>query len=330
VVTTKQMSKFLAKFSCLARGDLVAASLIHTAAAAPQGKAVDDVLGSPVALDDDAAAGGGKAAAAVADDAAADGSSGKQGKKKKQGSKQQQQDAAAAPSTKAAAAHGEEEPEVLMPKTLHIQDALRTLVREFFGRMPGGKCANCGGLNPSIKRQGCSKLFKQYSRRALLQNFARGMDVAAAVAGGTAAAAAAQQKLAEAAAAAAAVRKAGKQAAAAADADDGKADSKKRKRAAAAAAKQQQEEDGTAEDAAEQAAKKLQVAQGLAAAAGATVTWEDVKGAPSSLKKQEGEEDDWMVSWVCVDVGCCAACASITACVRGLDDDNSCMPHGAS
>jgi DNA-directed RNA polymerase I subunit RPA1 len=119
-----------------------------------------------------------------------------------------------------------------LPKTCHIQEAMRTAVAEFFSRIPATKCQNCGCINPTIKKQGSTKLFKQYTRKGLLQNHMRGIDVAAAV--GAARQAAAAAAAAEATAAAAAV-----------------AAVKKRKRAAAAAAA---EDDTAAED--EQAAKK--------------------------------------------------------------------------
>lgn len=272
-----QMSKFLVKFSCLSKGDLVAASLIHTTQAQPSAKAIDEVMASPA-----------KPQASSAADAA-DGSKGqkgggkgsKKGKKQAAGAEEEDEDAAEQLQFEQSlgadgdlgtglgayeAAYGEKGAARVqeMPKTLHIQDALRTLVKEFFARMPSAKCQNCGCLNPSIKKQGASKLFKQYSRRALLQNFARGIDVAAAVAGGAAAAEAAMQRLQEPAAAE------DDDDAAAAAAEGGK----KRKRAAAGASAEEQ-----------QAQKK----QGLTGD-----VFEDKAPVPSVIKKQLEEQEDWV------------------------------------
>lgn len=267
------MAKFLVKFACLSRGDLVAASCIHTAQATPQAKAVEEVLSSP------AKPPASKAAAAPDTD---DGKpqKGKKGKK----SKQQAADAEAEPLQHEQhlsmdgdlgtglgayeAMYGEKGSARVqqMPKTLHIQEALRTLVREFFTRMPGAKCQNCGCLNPSIKKQGSSKLFKQYSRRALLQNFTRGIDVAAAVAGGAAAAAAALERIKE-------VDAAGANAEGEEAAEEG---SKKRKRPADKQ-QQQQEQD-------QQHKKQVVAADAL-----------DGKGSvPAVIKKQLQEQEDWV------------------------------------
>jgi hypothetical protein len=266
VATFLQMSKFLVKFACLSRGDLVAASLIHTTQAAPSSKALDDIMSGAAMI------------SKAADGAAAGDSKGSKGSKGSKKSKQeaaeaellrheQQLDADGDLGTGLAAyeaAYGEKGSSKVqqMPKTLHIQDALRTLHKEFYARMPGSKCQNCGCLNPSIKKQGSSKLFKQYSRRALLQNFARGIDVAAAVAGSGAAAAAAMERL------------RGDADAAAEDED---------KTAAAQAGKKRSRE---AADTAEQARKK----QGLAGDAfeGKTTV------VPAIIKKQQQEQDDWV------------------------------------
>jgi hypothetical protein len=277
VVISLQMSKFLVKFACLSRGDLVAASLIHTTQAAPSSKALDDIMSSAAML-----------SKAAADDAAAGDSKGGKGSKGSNKSKQeaaeaellqheQQLDADGDLSTGLAAyeaAYGDKGSSKVqqMPKTLHIQDALRTLHKEFYARMPGSKCQNCGCLNPSIKKQGSSKLFKQYSRRALLQNFARGIDVAAAVAGTGAAAAAAMERLRE-------------------DADAAAEDDEDEKAAAQAGKKRSREA-----DTAGQARKK----QGLAG---------EVKTAvvPAVIKKQQQEQEDWVSSWLSCPFGLCCA-----------------------
>jgi hypothetical protein len=281
------MSKFLLKFECLSRGDLVAASLIHTAQAGPSAKAMEELMSVTPSKSSKAAA------------AAADGSKQGQGKKgKKKGTQQaeEEEEAAAAGGQQDLgvdgdwgtglgayeAAYGDKGGQQVqqLPKTLHIQDAMRTLTQEFYKRMPGAKCQNCGCLNPSIKKQGSSKLFKQYSRRALLQNFARGIDVAAAVTGGAAAAAAAMDRLREAGAAAAGDADGDsdeeeedekKGAAAAATAADS---GKKRKRAAAAGAEQQ-------------AGSKKQGLAGDAFEGGS-------KPVPAVIKKQLQEQEDWV------------------------------------
>lgn len=275
-----QMSKFLVKFACLSRGDLVAASLIHTTQAAPSSKALDDIMSGAAML-----------SKAAADDAAAGDSKASKGSK---GSKKPKQEAAEAEllqheqqldadgdlGTGLAAyeaAYGEKGSSKVqqMPKTLHIQDALRTLHKEFYARMPGSKCQNCGCLNPSIKKQGSSKVFKQYSRRALLQNFARGIDVAAAVAGTGAAAAAAMERLRE-------------------DADAAAEDEGDEKAAAQAGKKRSREA-----DTAEQAHKK----QGLAGDAfeGKTAV------VPAVIKKQQQEQEDWVSYWHVRTFGPCHA-----------------------
>jgi hypothetical protein len=41
--------------------------------------------------------------------------------------------------------------------------------------MPTHKCANCGAVNPSVKKQGATKLFREFSRKALVQNLMRGI-----------------------------------------------------------------------------------------------------------------------------------------------------------
>jgi hypothetical protein len=254
-----QMSKFLVKFSCLTKGDLVAASLIHTTQAQPSSKAIDDVMASPAKP---------QPRAADADDSKSSKGKGKKGKQQaaeeeeaEQLQHEQEMDGDLGTGLGAyEAAYGEKGTAKVqqMPKTLHIQDALRTLVKEFFARIPSGKCQNCGCLNPSIKKQGSSKLFKQYSRRALLQNFARGIDVAAAVAGGAAAAAAAMQRLQE---------PEGMDDQAGEAAEGGK----KRKRAAGS--------DG------EQAQKKVGLTGDV---------FEDKSPVPSVIKKQLEEQEDWV------------------------------------
>lgn len=275
------MSKFLLKFECLSRGDLVAASLIHTAQAGPSAKAMEELMsGAPSKPS--------KAAAAAA---AADGNGSKQGQKKgkKKGRQQAEEEDDAADSQQDLgvdgdwgsglgayeAAYGDKGSQQVqqLPKTLHIQDAMRTLTHEFYKRMPGAKCQNCGCLNPSIKKQGSSKLFKQYSRRALLQNFARGIDVAAAVTGGAAAAAAAMERL----------REAGT--AAGGDADDEDEEDEDDKKGAAAAADSGKKRKRTAAAAEQQGSKK----QGLAGDA-----FEASKPVPVAIKKQLQEQEDWV------------------------------------
>jgi hypothetical protein len=39
-------------------------------------------------------------------------------------------------------------------------EAMKEVLIEFFARVPKGKCANCGAMSPSIKKQGHTKLFK--------------------------------------------------------------------------------------------------------------------------------------------------------------------------
>lgn len=221
------MAKFLVKFQCLSRGDLVAASLITTSGAAPKAAKMQELF-----------SGGGS-------------SSDKKGGKK--GGKKQQDDddegggggdeglaagfdgdfgtglaAYEAAYGEGSAAGGSRVQR--LPKTSHIQEAMRIAVAEFFTRMPAGKCHNCGCSNPSIRKQGSSRLFKQYTKKALTQNQMRGIDVASLVGAGSRAAAqsvgemmAQQQQV---AAAAAAARDA--------------AAGKKRKRGAAAAAEAEQ------------------------------------------------------------------------------------------
>jgi hypothetical protein len=76
-----------------------------------------------------------------------------------------------------------------------VQEARRAAVAEFFKRMPPTRCDNCNAQNPKIKKQGCSKIFQEYSKKQVLTNYARGiMCLAGAVkvkgAAGAAAAAA--------------------------------------------------------------------------------------------------------------------------------------------
>lgn len=254
------MSKFLVKFSCLTKGDLVAASLIHTTQAQPSSKAIDDVMASPAKP---------QPRAADADGSKSSKGKGKKGKQQaaeeeeaEQLQHEQEMDGDLGTGLGAyEAAYGEKGTAKVqqMPKTLHIQDAMRTLVKEFFARIPSGKCQNCGCLNPSIKKQGSSKLFKQYSRRALLQNFARGIDVAAAVAGGAAAATAAMQRLQE--------PEGMDEQAGEAAAEGGK----KRKRAAGSEGEQAQKKVGLPGD-----------------------VFEDKSPVPSVIKKQLEEQEDWV------------------------------------
>lgn len=241
----------------------MAASLIHTTQAAPSAKALDDVMSKR----------------SPSKSAAADGSKAQKGKGKSAADAEdeaeylQYQQGLGADGDLGTglgayeAAYGDKGSGKVqqMPKTLHIQDALRTLTQEFYKRMPGSKCQNCGCLNPSIKKQGSSKVFKQYSRRALLQNFSRGIDVAAAVTGGAAAAAAAMARIRE------------EDEAAAADEEDEKA---------AAAAGESGKKRKRDVDAGEQAVKK----QGL------TDAFEGKSPVPAVIKKQMDEQEDWVSS----------------------------------
>jgi hypothetical protein len=184
------MSKFLVKFQCLSKGDLVAASLIPTTGAGPRASALEELFGSSssssakkgssssssrkAAADSDAAA---AAAAAAEEEAAArvlglDGDLG-----------------TGLGAYEAAYGEGSGGRVQALPKTSHIQEAMRVAVGEFFSRMPASKCQNCGCTNPSIRKQGSSKLFKQFSRKALLANSMRGIDVASLVGAGSRAAA---------------------------------------------------------------------------------------------------------------------------------------------
>jgi hypothetical protein len=175
------MSKFLVKFECLSKGDLVAASLIPTSGAGPRAAALEELFGSSSggkkgsssskkgAADSDAAA----AAAAAEEEAAArglglDGDLG-----------------TGLGAYEAAYGEGSGARVQALPKTSHIQEAMRVAVSEFFSRMPASKCQNCGCTNPSIRKQGSSKLFKQFSRKALLANSMRGIDVASLVGAGS-------------------------------------------------------------------------------------------------------------------------------------------------
>ena len=63
------------------------------------------------------------------------------------------------------------------PLTCHVQEALRDAAAEFFARVPQAKCANCGAAAPSVKRQGATKLFREFSRKALVGNLMRGIDM---------------------------------------------------------------------------------------------------------------------------------------------------------
>ncbi|KAF8073189.1 rpa1 [Scenedesmus sp. PABB004] len=171
----KEMSKFLVKFNCLSRGDLVAASLISTSGAGPRASALEEVLGvakAPKARGKkkgDAADGDGgtEEAEAAAAGLLLDGDLG-----------------SGLGAYEAAYGAGSGRSLQRLPRTSHIQEALRVAVAEFFARMPGQRCQNCGCMNPAIRKQGSTKLFKQYSRKALLQNAMRGIDVASLVGAG--------------------------------------------------------------------------------------------------------------------------------------------------
>lgn len=237
-VVSIQMSKFLIKLSCLSRGDLVAASLIHTSGAGPRASAVEQLMGIS------AAAGSKKSSS----------KKGSSGVSKQDAGSEEEEEAAAAAAAQGLgldgdlgtglgayeAAYGEAGSRRLqqLPLTCHIQDAMRIAVAEFFARMPSTKCQNCGCTNPAIRKQGSTKLFKQYTRKSLLQNSMRGINVAKLV--GSASRAAAEEV--------GAILQQAEEAAAAAG--------KKRKRSgesAAEGAQQQQHED-------EQAKKKGAVA----------------------------------------------------------------------
>jgi hypothetical protein len=268
------MAKFLVKFACLSKGDLVAASLIHTTQTAPSAKALDDVMSAPSKPSKAAAAGDGSKAHKGKGKIAADAEDEAEYLQYQQGLGADGDLGTGLGAYEAAYGDKGSGKVQQMPKTLHIQDALRTLTQEFYKRMPGSKCQNCGCLNPSIKKQGSSKVFKQYSRRALLQNFSRGIDVAAAVTGGAAAAAAAMARIRE------------EDEAAAADEED----------KAAAAAGESGKKRKRDVDAGEQAHKK----QGL------TDAFEGKSPVPAIIKKQLDEQEDWVrcfCSWL-VWVGC--------------------------
>jgi DNA-directed RNA polymerase I subunit RPA1 len=94
--------------------------------------------------------------------------------------------------------------------------------------MPPSKCQNCGCTNPSIRKQGSSKLFKQFSRKALLANSMRGIDVASLVGAGSRAAAQQVQEMMQ------------RQQQ---DADDAAAGSKKKRKRAGEGEQQQSEDD---------------------------------------------------------------------------------------
>jgi hypothetical protein len=168
---TTQMSKFLAKLDCLARGDLVGASHINTSGAGPRPSALQELMGDLPEAQETCEEGGKPASSSKG----SKGSGGREQQQQQQQSQQQQP---------AAQAHGGARRPAALPRTAHIQEALRITISELFSRMPGAKCANCGASNPALKRQGCSKLFKQYSRKALVANALRGLDVASLVGAG--------------------------------------------------------------------------------------------------------------------------------------------------
>eukprot|EP00775_Hariotina_reticulata_P014827 gene14827-15010_t len=144
------MSKFLVKFSCLSRGDLVAASLIQTAGAGPKATAMDEVLGKTPPKK------GKKAAAAVA---AAEKGTAKKGKKQQladAGAEEEEDEESerrgfefdgdygtGLAAYDAAYGEGSGHRVQQLPKTCHIQDAMRTAVAEFFARMPATKDDAC-------------------------------------------------------------------------------------------------------------------------------------------------------------------------------------------
>ena len=45
-------------------------------------------------------------------------------------------------------------------------EAMRDVIREFFARVPNGRCSNCSAFSPMIKKQGHTKLFKVRANRA--------------------------------------------------------------------------------------------------------------------------------------------------------------------
>lgn len=249
------MSKFLVKFSCLTRGDLVAASLISTSGAGPRASALEQLMGLKAPSSSSKKAGSSSSKPAESQGAQGLGFDGDLGTGLgayeatygENGSQRVQQ----------------------LPQTCHIQDALRTAVSQFFTRMPTVKCQNCGCTNPSIRKQGSTRIFKQYTRKALIQNSMRGIDAANLVGSGSKVAADEVSKVmrqAEAAAAAA---------------------GKKRKRDAAAAAADQQQQEQE-----EQAKKK-----GTAAAA--ALQQQDLKGVKQQQQHQQVEsEDEYLVSIV--------------------------------
>ncbi|KAF6245033.1 hypothetical protein COO60DRAFT_1650460 [Scenedesmus sp. NREL 46B-D3] len=231
----REMSKFLVKFQCLSKGDLELFS--------GGGKKGSSSSGKKGAAGNDAAA----AAAAAEEEAAA------------QGLGLDGDLGTGLGAYEAAYGEGSGGRVQALPKTAHIQEAMRVAVAEFFSRMPASKCQNCGCTNPSIRKQGSCKLFKQFSRKALLANSMKGIDVAALVGAG-----------------------AGHDAAAAAGTDEQAAaagSKKKRKRGG-------QEEQQLQADEDEQAQKK---AAGVLGTAG----YEEKSAALRSKKVEEEEEPGW-------------------------------------
>jgi len=72
--------------------------------------------------------------------------------------------------------------------TVHVQEALRDAVAELFARMPKSRCANCGAHNPTVRKQGHTRLFRVFpTAKAVIANRMRGLELgsepAAAAAG---------------------------------------------------------------------------------------------------------------------------------------------------
>ncbi|KAI8467974.1 MAG: hypothetical protein J3K34DRAFT_471284, partial [Monoraphidium minutum] len=137
---------FLARLECLSRGDLPGAAAVRGGRAS---KAVREASEAILAAAED------EGALLAEDDAA----------RAKRRAKLAEEDRAA------------HRRPPRQPLTCHVQEALRDTVAELYSRMPTQKCANCGATNPTVKRQGATKLFREFSRKALVANLMRGIDM---------------------------------------------------------------------------------------------------------------------------------------------------------
>jgi hypothetical protein len=62
--------------------------------------------------------------------------------------------------------------------TSHAQEAMGVTLAAFFARMPRTKCANCMAVNPIVRKQGATKLFRVFgSAKAALANRMRGISL---------------------------------------------------------------------------------------------------------------------------------------------------------